>query len=99
MWPGDGVGMSTSPRRATGRPRPPFKAVAVASLAAFAVILGGETLRLHQGHDPALQASSSSQSTALTTSQSSSSSASSEPAFSDDGGSVDGSSLPTTRSS
>jgi hypothetical protein len=85
--------MSTVIRTTTGRPRPPFKAVAAGSLAAFAVILGAETLRLDQGHDPALQATPSNASTAVT------SSAASQPAFSDDGSGLDSSSLPTTRSS
>jgi hypothetical protein len=90
--------MSTSIRRATGRPRPPWKAVAAASLAAFAVIFGAESLRLHHGNDPALQQSTSSQSSASTAQ----STQDTQQAFSDDGGSLggfDSSSLPTTRSS
>jgi uncharacterized membrane protein YgcG len=91
--------MATPTRTTTGRARPPFKVVAVGSLAAFAVIFGGETIRLHQGHDPALQTTDAG-STAATQS-SSPSSAFSEPAF-DGGGSSSGSggsSLPTTQSS
>jgi hypothetical protein len=84
--------MTSTTRSASGRPRPPFRIVAIGSLAAFAAILGGEALRMHQGHDPALQTSSSSSSTAST--QGSSAAVTSEPATSSGGAG-----LPSTQSS